>query len=153
MFWNDLLGSEYIQTRQSQTRQEHQEGRWGGGQKARKHGHRLLSISNKQTEGQFLLTRRHFPEFDSRHIEATDLGFPIVRLHNTSRYLFQRPFVHTINKQADKHNTRWLEMGMRRWRGWDKWRNVWELMGGSCLCERIVIWKSENMCCLCNVLL
>ena len=25
------------------------------------------------------------------------------------------------------------------------WRKVWEWMGGSCLCEWIVIWKSENM--------
>ena len=26
-------------------------------------------------------------------------------------------------------------------------------MGGSCLCKWIVIWKSDNMCCWCNVLL
>ena len=51
------------------------------------------------------------PEFDNRHIEKTDLGFPVVRLHDTYSHSFQRPFGHTINKQGGKHNTQRLAMG------------------------------------------
>ena len=52
--------------------------------------------------------------------EVTDLGLPIVRLHNTYSHSFQQPFKHTINKQADKHNMQWLEMGMWGQWGWDE---------------------------------
>ena len=52
--------------------------------------------------------------------EVTDLGFSVVRLHNTNSHLFQRPFRHTINKQADERNTQRLQMGMQGWWGWDK---------------------------------
>ena len=33
--WSDLLGWECIQTRQKQTRQEHEEGGFGGGERAK----------------------------------------------------------------------------------------------------------------------
>ena len=47
-FWNDLLGWEYIQTRQKQTESTKQpEGRWAGGEKARKYRHSLSSIDDK----------------------------------------------------------------------------------------------------------
>ena len=60
----------------------------------------------------------------------------------------------STSRQADKHNTQRLEMEMRARRGEDmSWRNVWEWMGGSCLCEWIVIWQRENMGRWCNVLL
>ena len=51
-----LAGVGCIQTRQKQTRQEHQGGRWGRGsgqEKARKHRHSLSSIGAKQTEDHF----------------------------------------------------------------------------------------------------
>ena len=54
------------------------------------------------------------PEYDNRHIDRrgeAGLGFPVVRLHDTySRRSFQRPFGHTINRQADKHITQRPEM-------------------------------------------
>ena len=117
----------------------------------KKHRH-SLSISDKQPEDNFgwrdAPTETWIWQIDIQ-IEAIDLGFPVVRLHDTYSQLFQRPFGHTTNKQADKHNTQRLEMGMRAQWGWNNnnkwWRNVWEWMGGSCLCERTVIWKSENM--------
>ena len=60
------------------------------------------------------------PESDNGHIEATELGFPAVRRHDTCSQSVQRPVGHTVNKQPDKHNTQRLEMGMRgRW-GWDQ---------------------------------
>ena len=53
------------------------------------------------------------PESDNGHIEATELGFPAVRRHDTCSQSVQRPVGHTVNKQPDKHNTQRLEMGMR----------------------------------------
>ena len=60
------------------------------------------------------------PEFDNRHIEVTDLGFPAITLHDVDTYnhLVFTPMamtirIHKINKQANKHNTQRLEMGMR----------------------------------------
>ena len=43
-----------------------------------------------------------------------------------------------------------LEMEVRGCWGCDK---LEDCLGGSCLCQGIVIWKSENMCCWCDVLL
>ena len=141
-FRNDLVGWECIQTGQKQTRQKHQEGRWDGGEKARKYRRTLSSVSDKQniliyTFGGRVsnitmmwtdikktlidwLTNKlrtifadetHLlrSEFDNRHIEATDLWFPVTQLHNTYSHSFQWSFRHTINKQTDKHNMQWLE--------------------------------------------
>ena len=55
------------------------------------------------------------PEFDNRHIDKSDRDY--TRPIQSS---FQRPFGHTINKKAGKHNTQRLEIGMRGRRGWDK---------------------------------
>ena len=41
-------------------------------------------------------------------------------LHGTHSHSFQRPFGHTINKQADKRNTQRLEIGLRGRRGMGK---------------------------------
>ena len=50
-FWNDLLGWERIQARPKQTGQEHQDGRWGGGEKTRKpHRRSSSSISDRRTK-------------------------------------------------------------------------------------------------------
>ena len=38
----------------------------------------------------------------NKHKTKTDLGFPVVRLHDTYSHSFQRPFGHAINKQVDK---------------------------------------------------
>lgn len=70
----ELLGWECVQKRPKRTRQEHQEGVWGGGQKARKPTHSLSSLSDKRR--MFLAT--------GTWTEATDLGFPVViTLHGT----------------------------------------------------------------------
>ena len=45
--------------------------------------------------------------------KATDLGFLVVRLHDTNSHSFQWPFGHTVSKQADKQNTQRLAMAMR----------------------------------------
>ena len=67
------------------------------------------------------------PEFDDSHIEAIDLGLPLVRLHDTYSHSIQRPFGHAINKQADKHNTQRLDFGDAGGdEGGIKWRNAWE---------------------------
>ena len=67
------------------------------------------------------------PEFDDRHIEAIDLGFPLVSLHDTYSHSFQRPFGHAVNKQADKRNTQRLDFGdAGDNEGGIKWRNAWE---------------------------
>ena len=107
-FWNDLLGWKCIQTGQTQTWQEHREGRWGGGQKARKHRHSLSLISDKLIT--ILADKTHSlrPEFDNGHIyiyrsESKTTGYLVIHSNCHS---------HTFNKQADKHNTQWLQMGM-----------------------------------------
>ena len=73
------------------------------------------------------------------------LGFSTVRLHA----------IRTHNQEAaDKYSTQWLVMGMRGTTGGGiKWRNVCEWTGGICLCEWTAVWKNENMCRQCNVLL
>ena len=73
-----MLGKECIQTRQRQTRQEHQEGGWGGGEKARKHiitaYHRL--VTNKMWAILADMTHPLGPEFSNRHMEATGKRTP-----------------------------------------------------------------------------
>ena len=49
--------------------------------------------------------RTHAP-VQTRHIDRkTNLGFPVVRLHDTCSHPSQRPFGHTFNKQANKQST------------------------------------------------
>ena len=93
-------------------------------------------------------------EFDCRRIPlpVTDLWFPVRRLRYTYSHSFQWPLGYTFNRHADKHNMQWLEMGMRGQWGGDKMDKCLQWVGGSCLCQWTVIWKSENMWCGCNVL-
>ena len=86
------------------------------------------------TAPHLLLTRRPHSDLNlttDTQTEATDLGFPVVRLHDTYSHSFQHPFGHTINKQADKHVyvqhavARDGDAGMTTEAG-IKWRNVWE---------------------------
>ena len=72
----------------------------------------VRSISDKQTEDN-VETLALRPEFQNGHIGRSD-RFRIPQ-STTTRYLqllFQRPFGHTINKQADKQNTQRPEMGV-----------------------------------------
>ena len=79
------IGWECIQTRQKQTQQEqHQEGRLGGEEKARKHLRSLLSNRNKLMtilSDEMQLVRL---KFDNRRLEATGIGFPVVGQQNTN---------------------------------------------------------------------
>ena len=77
------------------------------------------------------------------------------RLDKNISHSFQWPFKHTINKQANKHNTQWQQLD--RQGCWDdeagiKWRHVCEWMGGL-LCKwtggRVGMWVVG---CSCNVL-
>ena len=55
--------------------------------------------------------------------EATDLGFPVVRLHDSHSHSFQRPFGHIISNHANK------QRATARYGDGEVWitgRNVWE---------------------------
>ena len=60
------------------------------------------------------------PEFDNRHTQtgAIGVGFLVLGQLDTYSRSFQRPFGHTINKQADKRNTRRQGVGVRGRRSW-----------------------------------
>ena len=96
-----------------------------------------LLVTNKLRT--FLADETHplRPEFDNRHMDRSyRLRIPRSK---TTRYL--QSFIptaigtHNHNKQADNCNARRLEMGCGDDEAMVKWRNVWERMGGSCLCE------------------
>ena len=90
-----------------------------------------------------------------RHVDRSDrFRIPCSK---TTRYLqsFIPTSIRTLNQQAGRQ--RQYTTARDGDEGDDeagiKWKNVWESMGGSCLCKWIVIWKSRNMCCWRNVLL
>ena len=133
MEWLARVGMRPKKTKTDSTRiSRRQAGWWGEGKKAQTQ----LIIDLSQTSwGQFWLMRRTQadPNFLNRHTDRshrsiqsklTDRShrFRILRnsLHDTYSHSFQRPFGHTVNKQADKHITQWLEMGMRERWGWGK---------------------------------
>ena len=113
-----------------QTWQEH-EGRWGGGEKARKHRYSLSLNSDKLRTILADKTNPLRPEFDNKHRQKRRFRIPhSKRLHDTYSQSFQQPLKHTINTQAGEHNTEWLEMGpCGDNKAGIKWSHIWEWMG------------------------
>ena len=72
--------------------------------------------------------------------EVTSLGFPIVGLHDTYSRSFQQPFGYTINKQANKHNTQWLQMGIQGWESRGKMEECLELN-----VRQLFVWVDCNL--------
>ena len=70
---------------------------------ARKYRDSFSTIRDKQRTILADETHPLRPVFDNRHIGR--IKRQIARLHNIYSHSFHRPFGHSINKQADKHNT------------------------------------------------
>ena len=78
-----------------------------------------MRLANKQPENN-LTDKAHPLEpkcLNDALTEATDLGFPVVRLHDIYSKSFQWLFRQSVNKQADKLNTQRQVMGMQGRRG------------------------------------
>ena len=77
--------------------------------------------------------------------EATDIGFPVVRLQKLPAVIHSNGHSDTQRTSRQVNTTRngwWWGCGDNE--AGIKWRNASESMGGSCSCEWIVIWRART---------